>query len=133
MVNLVVSGKRKRSIARATIKSGTGKITINKSSYEFLPMLKRLMIAEPIEITKEKLGSVDYDIAVLVRGGGVNSQAEAVRLAIAKALVKATGSNELKKTFLAYDRSLLVADVRRKEAYKPGDSKARAKRQKSYR
>jgi len=133
MANIVVSGKRKRSIARATIKPGTGKVTINKSSYELLPMLKKLMIAEPIEITKEKLGSVDYDIAVLVNGGGVNSQAEASRLAIAKALVKATGSNELKKTFLAYDRSLLVADVRRKEAYKPGDSKARAKRQKSYR
>ena len=39
----------------------------------------------------------------------------------------------MRKTFLNYDRSLLIADVRRKEQYKPNDSKARAKRQKSYR
>jgi ribosomal protein S9 len=39
----------------------------------------------------------------------------------------------LRKAFLSYDRNLLVADVRRKEAYKPGDSKARAKRQSSKR
>ena len=44
-----------------------------------------------------------------------------------------TKSAELKKAFLSYDRGLLVADTRRKETYKPGDSKARAKRQKSYR
>ena len=42
-------------------------------------------------------------------------------------------SEELKKAFVAYDKTLLVADTRRKEPYKPGDSKARAKRQKSYR
>ena len=40
---------------------------------------------------------------------------------------------KLRKAFVEYDRNLLVADVRRKEAYKPGDSKARSKRQKSFR
>ena len=44
-----------------------------------------------------------------------------------------TDGQSLKKAFLNYDRSLLVADVRHKEQYKPGDSKARRKRQKSYR
>jgi small subunit ribosomal protein S9 len=131
--NIVVSGKRKRSIARATIKKGVGDITINKQPYELLPRIKKLMIAEPIEIAKEKLGKIDYDIEVLVKGGGVNSQAEASRLAIARALIKETGNNDLKKAFISYDRSLLVADTRRKEAYKPGDSKARARRQTSYR
>ena len=59
------------------------------------------------------------------------SQAEASRLAIARALSQLQPS--LKKVFLSYDRHLLVPDVRFKETYKPNDSKARAKRQKSYR
>ena len=53
--------------------------------------------------------------------------------ALAKAIVEFSGSEELKELYLQYDRNLLVADVRRKETYKPGDSKARAKRQKSFR
>ena len=71
------------------------------------------------------------DVSVNVQGGGVVSQAEAARLAIAKALAEYKPT--LKKTFLDYDRTLLVADVRRNEPHKPGDSKPRAKRQKSYR
>ncbi|HUS49750.1 MAG TPA: 30S ribosomal protein S9, partial [Candidatus Paceibacterota bacterium] len=74
-----------------------------------------------------------FNINVKIKGGGQESQIEAARLAIAKALVNFTKSPELKKAFLDYDRNLLVADIRRKEAYKPGDSKARRNRQKSYR
>jgi small subunit ribosomal protein S9 len=133
MASVVISGKRKRSIARATIKEGKGIVTINKRPYELLPTLHRLMIEEPLKIAKEKLGKIDFDIFVKVIGGGRESQIEACRLAIARALVKATKSNELKKEFLAYDRNMLIADTRRKEPYKPGDSKARAKMQKSYR
>ncbi|MEM4230582.1 MAG: 30S ribosomal protein S9 [Candidatus Pacearchaeota archaeon] len=133
MTNIVVSGKRKRSIARATIKEGSGKLTINNRSYEILPFLHKLMLEEPLRITKEKIGKLDFDIFVKVCGGGRESQIEASRLAVARALVKATKSNELKKAFLAYDRNLLIADTRRKEPYKPADSKARAKMQKSYR
>ena len=129
----VVSGKRKRSVARATITKGTGKVIINKTPYEFLSGLRRLMIEEPLRITKEKLGNLDYDIFVTIRGGGVESGIEAARLAIARALLVATKSKEIRKAFLAYDRNLLIADVRVKETCKPGDSKARAKRQKSYR
>lgn len=130
---IIAVGKRKESVARAIVKEGSGKIRINKVPYEFFPFIKRLMIEEPLEIAREKLGDIKFDIEVNVRGGGASSQIQAARLAIAKALVEATKSNELKKAYLAYDRSLLVADVRRKEQYKPGDSKARAKRQKSYR
>jgi small subunit ribosomal protein S9 len=133
MTNITLSGKRKRSVARATIKDGTGKITINKMNYELLPRLHKLMIDEPLRIAKEKLGDIKFDIDVVLKSGGRESQIEAARLAIARALVKATKSNDLKKSFLNYDRNLLVADTRRKESYKPGDSKARSRRQKSYR
>lgn len=128
----IVSGKRKRSVARAAVKQGTGKVTINKIPYEFLPRIRKLMIEEPLRIAQQ-LGLLNYDISVIVSGGGIDSGIEAARLAIARALVKASKSKELKKAFLTYDRNLIVADTRVKETYKPGDSKARAKRQKSYR
>ena len=130
---IVVSGKRKKSVARAIIRDGTGKVRVNKQNYTLLPFIRRLIIEEPIRIAKEKLGHLNYDIDVVVRGGGPEAGIEAARLAIAKAIVAATKSEDLKKAYVAYDRTLLVADIRRKEAYKPGDSKARAKRQKSYR
>ena len=90
------------------------------------------MIEEPLRIAKN-IVNVDFDIDVKVKGGGFESQIEAARLAIAKALVKATKSEKLRKAYLDYDRNLLVADTRLKETYKPGDSKARRKRQKSFR
>jgi small subunit ribosomal protein S9 len=131
---LIVSGKRKSAIAKAIIEAGTGKITINKIPYENLPgVFHKLLIKEPVNITKEVLGDFKFDIAVKVRGGGNEGQIDASRLAIAKAIVRFTKSPELKKAMMEYDRALLVADVRRKEPYKPGDSKARSKRQKSYR
>jgi len=133
--NIVVSGKRKTAIAKATIKPGDGKISVNKIPYENLSFFRKLMIQEPVDIAKKVLGTekFKFDIRVNVRGGGSESQIEASRLAIARALIEITKSAELKKTFTRYDRNLLISDVRRKEAYKPGDSKARKKRQKSFR
>ena len=131
--NLVVSGKRKTAIAKATIKSGEGKVWINKIPYGNLDFFKKLSIQEPIEITKKILGDFKFDISVKIKGGGTEGQIHAARLSIAKALVSFTKSDELKKAFARYDKNLLVADTRRKEAYKPGDSKARRKRQKSFR
>jgi small subunit ribosomal protein S9 len=131
--SITVSGKRKRAIAKATIKKGTGEVRINKIPYQNLQMMHRLSIREPLDIAKKILGKVEYDINVNVKGGGQESQVEAARLSIGKALVKVTSSPELKKAFADYDKSLLIADVRRKEPYKPGDSKARSKRQKSFR
>ena len=102
-------------------------------------MINRLRIEEPIRIAKEIMGEETgkFNIFVKVSGGGKEGQIEASRLAIARALVEAAKdsgkSEQLRKAYLAYDRNLLVADTRRKEACKPGDSKARAKRQKSYR
>lgn len=131
--SITVSGKRKTAVAKATINPSKGKIFINNISYEHLDFLKKLMIQEIIELTKQAIENFDFDIDVRVRGGGNEGQISAARLAIARALLEITKSEKLKKTFLNYDRSLLVADIRRKEAYKPGDSKARRKRQKSFR
>jgi len=127
-----VSGKRKTAIARATLKPGKGRIRINSlllDAYE--PELARMRIQEPLLLAGPIANKVD--IAVNVKGGGWSAQTEAVRLAIAKALAE-YGGEELKKKFLEYDRHLLVADTRRKEPRKPmRHSRARAKRQTSYR
>lgn len=130
---IITSGKRKTSVARAVAEEGTGKITINGKPYEILQMFDRLKIEEPVRIAKNILGKLDFNIEVNVRGGGEKGQVEAARVAISRAIVEFTGNKEVEKAFLDYDRNLLVADVRRKEAYKPGDSKARRKRQTSYR
>ena len=123
-------GKRKEAIARATLKPGKGKIKINGQHLQnFGTDILRLRISEPLVLAESVAKKVDFDINVI--GGGVNGQADAVRLAMARALVQ--HDKNLKKVFDDYDRLLLVADVRRKEACKPNDSKARAKRQKSYR
>ena len=130
---LTVSGKRKTAIAKATISNGNGVILINKIPVDNLDFFKKLAINEPIEISKKILGDFKFDISVNVKGGGTESQIEASRLAIARVLVEFTKNDELKKAFIDYDKNLLVADTRRKEPNKPGDSKARKKRQKSFR
>ena len=131
--NMVVSGKRKTAVAKATIKDGSGIVTLNKNPISSLPMLKQLEINEPIVIAKEVLGKLNFDIAVKINGGGLASQIEAARLAIARAIVKFTGKEDLRQEYLRYDRNMLIADIRRKEACKPGDSKARSMRQSSKR
>lgn len=130
---LVVSGKRKSAIAKASIREGSGKIKINKRDYNSLEFLDKLRISEPIKIAENILGKLNFDVSILIRGGGQKSQIEAARLALAKAISDFMKSEKLTKAFLDYDRNLLVADVRRKEVNKPGDSKARAKRQSSKR
>ena len=131
MVKIIhTSGKRKTAIARATLKPGTGKVRINKQMIDvFEPKLARMRIMEPLILAGDYK---NIDINVNVMGGGYMSQADAVRLAIARAL--AQHSKKLEKVFQNYDRQLLVADVRRKETVKPNrQGNARAKRQKSYR
>ncbi len=125
-----VSGSRKRAKARATLKEGKGIIRVNSKLLEnYQPQMARLKIMEPIILAGDIVKNLNIDVSV--EGGGWQSQAEASRLAIARALV--LYDNKLKPDFLEYDRRLLVADVRRNEPHKPNDSKPRAKRQKSYR
>mgnify|MGYP002640587757 CR=1 FL=1 len=126
------SGNRKRAVARATLRPGKGIVVVNNLLLDhYQPTLARMKIMEPLLIGDKVASKVN--ISVRVHGGGQISQAEAVRLAIAKGLVEFSKSDALKTAYLEYDRHMLVADTRRKEPCKPGDSKARAKRQKSYR
>ncbi|MCS7134440.1 MAG: 30S ribosomal protein S9 [Candidatus Pacearchaeota archaeon] len=132
---VVVAGKRKEAIAKATIKPGSGKILINKKPISLFNQLQQLALQEPIILAKPILGKEleGVNIEVNVKGGGIEGQVEASRLAIARAILSYFKKPELKKAFLSYDRFLLIADTRRKETRKPCDSKARARRQKSYR
>ena len=133
MKNLMTSGKRKRAVARACIKQGTGIVKINNRLLDFYePELARLKLQEPLMLAEGHSNKVD--ISVRVFGGGIMSQAEAARLAMARALTEFTKDKKLEKAFLQYDRHLLVADVRRRETRKPNrHGKARSMRQKSYR
>ncbi len=133
MVKIIGSGKRKRAVARAVLEEGNGNVWINGRDYKTLHFFDKLKIEEPLKITENVLGKLNFDVKIHVRGGGEKGQIEAARVALAKVISQFAKSDELTKAFLDYDRNLLVADVRRKEAYKPGDSKARSKRQKSYR
>ena len=133
MNKIIASGKRKTAVARAILIEGTGKIRVNKKDYKNLQMFDKLKIEEPLRIAEKILGKLNFDIDVYVRGGGEKGQIEAARLALARAIVKFANNEQLAKTYLDYDKNLLIADIRRKEAYKPGDSKARKKRQSSKR
>ncbi len=133
MNKIIASGKRKTAVAKAEIKEGTGKVTLNKINYENLHKFDVLRIKEPLLIAEKILGKINFDVKISIKGGGEKGQIDAARLALARAIVKFTESEKLEEAFFDYDRNLLVADVRRKEAYKPGDSKARSKRQTSYR
>ena len=132
-MKIIASGKRKSAVARAVLTEGTGKITLNKEKLENIYVFNKLKIEEPIKITEHVLGKINFDASITIRGGGEKGQIDAARIALAKAIVKFSKSKPLEEAFLAYDRNLLIADVRRKEAYKPDDSKARAKRQSSKR
>jgi len=133
MVKIIKSGKRKTAIARAVLTEGSGKININKKDYRILHVFNRLTIEEPLKIAEKILGKINFDVSINVKGGGEKGQIEAARLALARAINEFSKSKELTEIFLSYDRNLLVADVRRKEMNKPGDSKARKKRQSSKR
>jgi small subunit ribosomal protein S9 len=129
----IITGKRKTAIAKLRIKPGSGKIYFNHLPSEELNLFHKLSLLEPVRIYERELGDLKYDLFVKTSGGGKEAQIQAARLAIANALVKATSSDVLKKSYISYDRNMLVADSRRKEASKPGDSAPRSKRQKSYR
>ncbi|VVB82222.1 30S ribosomal protein S9 [uncultured archaeon] len=133
MNRVISSGKRKRAVARAVLEEGKGNVWINGRALNTIHYFDRLKIEEPLRIAESILGKLNFDVSITVRGGGEKGQIEASRIALSKAIVSFTKSEEVENAFFDYDRTLLVADVRRKEAYKPGDSKARSRRQKSYR
>lgn len=130
---LVRRGKRKRAIARATIREGKGRITINR--FELCAIenpVYSAVVAEPLAFfSPEQLSKVN--VSVRVEGGGDMGQAQAVRTAIARAISDYYEDEGAKERMTAWDRSLLVEDSRRVEPKKFKGPKARARFTKSYR
>ena len=113
-------GRRKSAVARVFVSEGTGKITINKRDLAvyFPSSLLQYVVLQPLK----KLDVAEkYDIKVNLDGGGYNGQANALRLAIARALVKI--NPEDKKALRS--EGFLTRDARSVERKKPGQPKAR--------
>jgi small subunit ribosomal protein S9 len=115
-------GRRKNAVARIFLKEGSGNITVNKKDYKtYFPVpTLQYVINQPLKQT-ESIGK--YDILANLDGGGVTGQAEALMLAIARALVKI---NPEHKTLLKA-AGLMRRDPRMVERKKPGQKKARKK------
>jgi small subunit ribosomal protein S16e len=133
-------GKKKDAVANAVIQPGKGSITVNRIPLNNVePRPLRIKLFEPILLVGASHFK-DLKIKVRVTGGGPTTQIYAARLAIAKGLVAwkqkyvdEDEKAEIRRTFLSYDRALLVADQRRREPKKFGGPGARARYQKSYR
>lgn len=113
-------GRRKAAIARVFVKEGTGVITINKRTLEeyFPNSILQYIVKQPLEL----LGVTEkYDIKVNLDGGGYTGQAEALRLGIARALVKINAED---KPALR-QAGFVTRDPRVVERKKPGQPKAR--------
>jgi small subunit ribosomal protein S9 len=129
---VVSTGKRKTSLAKATVRDGTGRIRINGIPLEIhQPELARMRIIEPLILFGENWKR--YDIKVRVKGGGFMSQADAIRMAIATGLIKMSQDFEARSKMVEHDRTMLVGDPRRTEPKKFGGPSARSRYQKSYR
>jgi len=96
-----------------------------------VPETARAKILEPILLSRDL--AKEYDIDVTVNGGGFMGQAEAARMAIARALTSVSKGSVLRRVFTDYDRTMLSGDSRRKESKKFGGPGARRRKQKSYR
>ena len=113
-------GRRKSAVARVYMSEGTGKITINKKDItEYFPSaIVQYAVKQPLLA----LDAVEkYDIKANLDGGGFTGQSQALRLAIARALVKVDAED--KKTLK--DQGFLTRDSREVERKKPGQPKAR--------
>ena len=113
-------GRRKSSVARIYLKSGKGKITINKRDHKeyFSTDVLQDKISQPFELTGTK---GKYDATINVKGGGNTGQVEAIRLAISRALVEINADYKP----LLKAEGLMTRDPRMVERKKPGQPKAR--------
>ena len=115
-------GRRKTSVARLFLSEGKGNITVNKKDYsQFCPTATlQYKVNQPLLLTENE-GS--YDLKITVKGGGTNGQAEAIRLAISRALCKIDAEHRL----ILKPEGLLTRDPRMVERKKFGQKKARKK------
>ena len=113
-------GRRKSSIARVYVSEGTGKITINKKDLtEYFPSsILQFVVKQPLQLLE---AAEKYDIKANLTGGGFTGQSQALRLAIARALVKI---NPEDKAALRKE-GFVTRDPRAVERKKPGRPKAR--------
>jgi small subunit ribosomal protein S9 len=114
------TGRRKEAVARAVLRNGTGKITVNSKPIEayFTTAAQRMIATEALRVTEREQ---QFDIDANIFGGGVSGQAGALRMAIARSLLEFDPESRpvLKKA------GLLTRDSRRKESKKYGLKKAR--------
>jgi len=122
------TGRRKTSVARVRLASGSGKITVNGRPFEtyFPTESLRMVVNQPLVVTST---TGKFDVRVNVQGGGPNGQAGAVRHGIARALLEA--DNALRPTLKS--EGLLTRDSREKERKKYGQPGARKRFQYSKR
>lgn len=113
-------GRRKSAVARIYIKEGKGKITVNdRELQDYFPLEQlQYIIQQPLQLAE---ATEKYDITVNLKGGGIKGQAEALRLAIARALVMV--KPESKETLKS--NRMLTRDSREVERKKPGQPGAR--------
>ena len=122
METINTSGRRKNAVARVYMTPGTGSVTINKKDIEaYFPLATlRYKVNQPFLITETE---GQFDIKATLDGGGISGQAEALRLAISKALIEV--NDELKPALKA--KGLTTRDPRMVERKKFGQKKARKK------
>lgn len=111
------TGRRKSAVAQARIMKGNGKVVINSKEYSINDPDFRDALHPFFTLSVEK----SFDLSIIVKGGGVESQKDAIKLAVSRALAKENKEFEiqLKK------ESLLSRDPREKERKKPGLKRAR--------
>ena len=114
------TGRRKRAVARAQLRPGTGQFTINDKTLDvyFPTAASRMVVTEALTVTET---TETYDITASIHGGGISGQAGALRMAIARSLLEIDPESRatLKKA------GLLTRDSRKKESKKYGLKKAR--------
>lgn len=121
MERIAQSGRRKTSVARIYLSKGTGNVVVNGKDYKtyFPNMVLQYKIEQPFLLTGED--KVKYDLKINVDGGGITGQAEAIRLAVSKALVEINA--EYKPALR--EQGLVTRDPRMVERKKFGRAKAR--------
>jgi len=113
-------GRRKTAVARVYVSEGTGKITVNKKAFEvyFPTATLQYKVLQPLAMTQN---ATNFDVKVNVYGGGSTGQAEAVRMALARAMCEVEADNRI----ILKPEGLLTRDPRMVERKKFGQKKAR--------
>jgi len=131
-----VAGKRKESVARATVTEGNGLMRINSIPLDvYSTKAARLKIKESLIVASDMVDLSKINISIKVNGGGVMGQADAIACSIARAMIKWADNEQMLNKYIEYDRTLVAGDARQTEVHKPSQSSKgpRHRTQKSYR